>query len=152
MSDFDLTRRETFTHWSPVTIRFSDQDSLGHINNVALSQYFEVSRTAFVYDVIRLAGPEAMETVEFILARVVIDFVSELHYPGAVEVGGRLIRLGNKSMTSGYGIFSGQRCIATSEAVNVFYDMKTRSSMVPPESVRGILKSELENPALTGQG
>lgn len=149
MSDFDLKDRATYKHWSPVTIRFSDQDSLAHINNVALAQYFEVSRTAFVYDVIRLAGPKAVETVEFILARVVIDFVSELHYPGAVEVGARLIRLGNKSMTSGYGIFSGDRCIATSEAVNVFYDMKSRSSMVPPEEVRSILMGELEAPVLT---
>lgn len=149
MADFDLTSRETYRHWSPVTIRFSDQDSLAHINNVALSQYFEVARTAYVYDVIRKAGPEAVKTVEFILARVVIDFVSELHYPGAVDVGARLTRLGNKSMTSGYGIFSGERCIATSEAVNVFYDMKTRSSMAPTDDVRAILKQELETPTLT---
>lgn len=152
MHDFDLRRRETFHHWSPVTIRFGDQDSLAHINNVALSQYFEVSRTAFVYDVIEKAGPEAVATVEFILARVVIDFVRELHYPGIVDVGARIIRLGNKSMTSGYGIFSGDDCIATSEAVNVFYDMKTRRSMVPPDDVRAILNAEIEAPSLPGQG
>ena len=87
MAEFDLTDRATYRHWSPVTIRFSDQDSLAHINNVALAQYFEVARTAYVYDVIRAAGPEAVKTVEFILARVVIDFVRELHYPGRVEVG-----------------------------------------------------------------
>ena len=133
-----------------MTIRFSDQDSLAHINNVALSQYFEVGRTAYVYDVIRLAGPEAVAKVEFILARVVIDFVRELHYPGKVEVGARMIRLGNKSMTSGYGIFKGDACIATSEAVNVFYDMKTRTTMRPPERVREILTGEIENPTLKG--
>ena len=150
MTDFDLTSRQTYRHWSPVTIRFSDQDSLAHINNVALAQYFEVSRTAYVYDVIRLAGPEAVAKVEFILARVVIDFVRELHYPGKVEVGARMIRLGNKSMTSGYGIFKGDACIATSEAVNVFYDMKTRTTMRPPERVREILTGEIENPTLKG--
>ena len=132
MTEFDLKSRETYRHWSPVTIRFSDQDSLAHINNVALAQYFEVARTAYVYDVIKLAGPEAVAKVEFILARVVIDFVRELHYPGQVDVGARMIRLGNKSMTSGYGIFRGDDCIATSEAVNVFYDMKTRTTMRPP--------------------
>ncbi len=149
MPDYDPASRDTYRHWSPVTIRFSDQDSLAHINNVALAQYFEVSRTAYVYDVIRLAGAEAVEKVEFILARVVIDFVSELHYPGSVEVGARLIRLGNKSMTSGYGIFSGDRCIATSEAVNVFYDMKTRTTMTPPQTVRSILERELAGAELT---
>ena len=143
----DLTRRESFRHWSPVTIRFSDQDSLGHINNVALAQYFEVGRTAYVYDVIRAAGAEGR--VEFILARVVIDFLRELHYPGAVEVGSRLTRVGRKSLTTGYGIFRGEECIATSEAVNVFYDMNTRKTMEPPADVRALLEKELERPAVT---
>ena len=64
------------------------------------------------------------------MARLVIDFRRELHYPGAVEVGSRLTRLGRKSLTTGYGIFAGDACIATSEAVNVFYDMATRRSTV----------------------
>jgi len=148
MSEFDLRDPATYRHWSEVIIRFGDQDSLAHINNVALSQYFEVARTAYVYDVIRAAGEDAVKSVEFILARVVIDFLQELHYPGRVRVGARLIRLGNKSMTSGYGIFRGQDCIATSEAVNVFYDLSTRSTMVPPLEVRAVLERELEAPVL----
>jgi len=146
MPDFDLASRAAYRHWSPVTIRFSDQDSLGHINNVALAQYFEVARTAFIYDVIRLARMEG--TIEFILARIAIDFVAELHYPGSVEVGARLIRVGNKSLTSGYGIFGGERCIATSEAVNVFYDMNSRRSTVPPNRLREILTAEIRAPSL----
>jgi acyl-CoA thioester hydrolase len=146
MSDIDLTGRESYRHWSPVTIRFGDQDSLAHVNNVALAQYFEVGRTAYVYDIIRAAG--AGQTVEFILARVVIDFLKELHYPGAVEVGSRLTRLGRKSLTTGYGIFQGDVCFATSEAVNVFYDMATRKTMEPPPAVRALLERELETPGV----
>jgi acyl-CoA thioester hydrolase len=144
VSEIDLTLRESYRHWSPVTIRFSDQDSLGHINNVALAQYFEVGRTAFVYDIIRAAGCEGR--IEFILARLVIDFKKELHYPGAVEVGSRLTRLGRKSLTTGYGIFKGDACVATSQAVNVFYDMKTRRSTEPPPDVRAVLERELAEP------
>ncbi len=146
MSEIDLTRRDSYRHWSPVTIRFGDQDSLAHVNNVALAQYFEVGRTAYVYDMIRAAGADG--TVEFILARVVIDFLKELHYPGAVEVGSRLTRLGRKSLTTGYGIFQGDVCFATSEAVNVFYDMRTRKTMEPPAGVRALLERELETPGL----
>ncbi len=144
MNGIDLTSRESFRHWSPVTIRFSDQDSLGHINNVALAQYFEVGRTAYIYDLIRAAECEG--SIEFILARLVIDYRRELHYPGAVEVGARLTRLGTKSLTTGYGIFLGDACIATSEAVNVFYDMQTRRSTVPPPVMRTLLERELERP------
>ena len=146
MTEIDLASRESYTHWTPVHIRFADMDILRHVNNVALAQYFEASRTAFVYDVISLAGVD--QSNEFVLARVVIDFLKELHYPGSCEVGARLIRLGNKSMTSGYGIFQGDKCYATSEAVNVFYDLTTRSTMAPAPGVRKILEEELACPRL----
>ena len=42
---------------------------------------------------------------DYVLARVAIDFRSELHYPGTVEVGGRFLRVGNRSILSGYGAF-----------------------------------------------
>ncbi len=140
MSETDLTSRESYRHWTPVTIRFCDQDSLAHVNNVALAAYVEAARTTYIYELIRKGG---MAGLEFILARVLIDFHRELHYPGAVEVGARLVRIGNKSITTGYGVFSGAHCIATSECVNVFYDLETRKTVVPPESVRRALEAEM---------
>lgn len=131
--DFDLTRRETFSAFTPVTLRFSDQDSMGHINNVSFAAYIEAARTMLVQG---LLDQFQHPGLDFILARVVIDYRRELHYPGTVEVGGRLIGLGNKSLTSGYGVFLDNECVCTAESVNVFYDMKTRSSVVPPEDVR----------------
>lgn len=147
MSEIDLKDRASYTHWTPVHIRFADMDILRHVNNVALAEYFEASRTAFVYDVIALAGVD--QSNEFVLARVVIDFHRELHYPGSVDVGARLTRVGNKSMTTGYGIFQGDVCYATSEAVNVFYDLSTRKTMSPAPTVRKLLEKELEKPTLT---
>ena len=47
-------------------------------------------------------------------------------------------------MTSGYGIFQGETCYATSEAVNVFYDLSTRTTMAPAPGVRALLERELE--------
>lgn len=141
MPEFDLTDRHTFRHWTPVTIRYSDQDAMAHVNNTALATYVESSRTAFIYDLIKRGG---MEGVEFILARLCIDYLRELHYPGNVDVGARLIRVGNKSIGTGYGVFKGDMCVATAECVNVFYDMATRKTRMPPESVRTALMAELE--------
>ena len=140
MSEFDLTRRETYAHWTPVTIRYSDQDAMAHVNNTALATYIEAARTAFIYDLIQKGG---MEGMEFILARLIIDYRRELHYPGTVEVGARLIRVGNKSLTTGYGVFMGDDCVATSECVNVFYDMGLRKTVVPSTSIRAALEMEL---------
>ncbi len=130
---FDLTRRETFEHFTPVTIRFSDQDSMGHVNNVSFAAYIEAARTMLIQGFLDKFDHPGLD---FILARVVIDYKRELHYPGTVDVGARLTRLGSKSLTSGYGVFRGDECVATSESVNVFYDMNTRSSVVPPEDVQ----------------
>lgn len=130
--EFDPTDRGSFDHFTTVTIRFSDQDSMGHVNNVSFASYIEAARTMLIQG---LLDQFAHEGLDFILARVVIDYRSELHYPGSVDVGARLTRLGSKSLTSTYGIFSGDLCVATGESVNVFYDMKTRSSVKPPEDV-----------------
>jgi acyl-CoA thioester hydrolase len=140
MPEFDLQARETFAHWTPVTIRYSDQDAMAHVNNTALATYVEAARTAFIYDLIQRGG---VQGVEFILARLVIDYLHELHYPGVVDVGARLIRVGNKSITTGYGVFKDATCIATSESVNVFYDMASRKTLAPPSSVREALLAEL---------
>ena len=141
MTEFDLTNRQTFRHWTPVTIRYSDQDAMAHVNNTALATYIEAARTAFIYELIQKSGAVGME---FILARLVIDYRRELHYPGTVDVGARLIRVGNKSLTTGYGIFKGDDCYATSECVNVFYDMATRKTAVPSDSIRAALVAELD--------
>ena len=83
------------------------------------------------------------ENIDFVLARVAIDFRREFFYPGAVEVGARFIRLGNRSMTTGYGLFIGEVCHATAEAVNVFFDLDARAAVPPPAGVRRLLEAAL---------
>ncbi|MEX0695036.1 MAG: thioesterase family protein [Rhodospirillales bacterium] len=135
--NFDLTSRDSFTDFTQVTIRFSDQDSMGHVNNVSFGAYIEACRTMLVQGLLNQFDHPGLD---YILARVAIDYKRELHYPGTVDVGGRLIRLGAKSLTSGYGVFSGDVCVATAESVNVFYDMKTRTSVVPPADVQAAIR------------
>jgi acyl-CoA thioester hydrolase len=143
---FDLTKRATFALFTPVTIRFSDTDMLGHVNNVATAAYFEAGRCELFYKLMAEGGlvergKEA--TIDFVLARVAIDFRKEFFYPGTVEVGSRFMRLGNRSMITGYGLFIGETCHATAECVNVFFDLETRSSVPPPPKVRALIESAL---------
>ena len=59
----DLTDAGTFRHWTPVSLRFSDQDSMGHINNVAYAAYVEQARVAFIDTFLRNRG-DLTEKVE----------------------------------------------------------------------------------------
>ena len=135
----DLTRRETFEIFTPVTIRFCDTDKLGHVNNVSIASYIEAGRCELYYKLMQDAGTDAK--IDFVLARAAIDFRREIFYPGTVEVGSRFIKLGNRSITTGYGVFVSDACVATAECVNVFFDMETRKSVAPTGKLRTLLET-----------
>ncbi len=137
----DLTSRAAYQLFTPVTIRFSDTDKLGHVNNVAIAAYFEAARCELYYKLMQETGVGG--NIDFVLARVAIDFKREFFYPGTVEVGSRFVRLGNRSVTSGYGLFLGSTCHATAEAVNVFFDLETRKPIAPPPRLRQQLEQQL---------
>ncbi len=135
----DLTRRETFELFTPVTVRFCDTDKLGHVNNVSIVSYIEAGRCDLYYKLMQEAGTDA--TIDFVLARAAVDFRREIFYPGAVEVGSRFLKLGNRSITTGYGVFLGVTCVATAECVNVFFDMSARTSIAPTGRLRTLLEA-----------
>ena len=139
VDDIDARRRDIYEHWTTVTIRFSDEDRMGHVNNAVYSVWLEACRVGYLY---RFFTPsEALDTV---LARITVDFIKETSYPGEVQVGVALTAIGNKSITTVYGVFRDDECLATSEAVNVFFDPRTRTSRAPTRSVREAIVTEIE--------
>lgn len=144
LSEIDTTQRKTFHHWTPVTIRFSDQDSMGHVNNVSFAAFVEAGRNAYVTQYLT---PDRHPGIDFVLARVTIDFRAEMHYPGTVEVGTCIKRVGNSSITLGTGIFKDDAVAATAESTNVFIDLATRKPCPIPADVRAELERQLSQAA-----
>lgn len=131
--------RESYHHWTTVTIRYCDQDPIGHINNAAMAAYLEQARVALVYPLLhRFAGPQ----MELVIARLTIDYLNELTFPGSVEVGSRIARLGGKSFILHHGVFKAgeETCAATAECIMVYFDVRKRSSVLPPAEVRAALE------------
>lgn len=135
----DLTDARSFRRWTQVSLRFSDQDSLGHINNVAIAQYVEQGRVALIDGLMKDRG----EDIDYVLANVHIDYRREMHFPGTVDVGGRLIKIGTKSITTGYGLFKDGENVATATSVNVFFSPKTGKTVPIPDDLRRALEGEL---------
>jgi acyl-CoA thioester hydrolase len=134
----DLSDRSIYAHWTSMTLRFSDEDSMGHVNNAAYLVYFEAARVLFLDQFLdREAGEET------VLARITVDFLRETRFPGTLEIGARLTGLGSKSLRSAYGIFRDGQCLATAECVNVFFDIQRRRSTHPPSHVRTAIESTL---------
>jgi acyl-CoA thioester hydrolase len=106
----------------PILARYADVDPLWHINNVAIAQYYEEARVAANTEM--LAGERIpMPTGERILiAQQSIDYLHEASYPGALEVGVGVLRIGNSSYAFGMGMFQAGLCVSVSDAVMVFAD------------------------------
>lgn len=128
--------RDGYEHWTPVTLRYSDQDPMQHINNVAITAMLESGRM----NLLRQTLGEALRLQGMVLARLSIDYLHEIRFPDAVEVGGSISRVGGRSIASRLAIFQGETCCVVSESVNVFFDMKTRRSTEPNEDVARLLE------------
>lgn len=115
------------------TIRFGDLDRQGHVNNAVFATYLETSRVAVIYDA--QAGLQ-VEGATSVLARLEIDFLKELHWPGTVEVGTAVAEIGKSSYVFTQAVFRDEVCAATARATLVLIDRATRRSRpLPPELV-----------------
>ncbi|MEM7525487.1 MAG: thioesterase family protein [Pseudomonadota bacterium] len=137
----DLTDIAGYEVFETVTLRYSDEDSMGHVNNVAYAAYFEAGRMGLFSEILRGMGDQKFN---FVLANVAIDYLREMRFPGELRVGGRLLRVGTKSITTGYGAFLNGVCHATSTSVNVYFDPETRRSRPFPDDIRAGLTKRLE--------
>lgn len=135
----DLTDPQTYRHWNTVSIRYADEDRMGHVNNAAYGIWIEVARVSLIARYLA-AGPEWLDTV---LASVTINFLKETRFPGDVRVGAKLLRIGNSSFRSGYGVFRDDACLATAECTNVYFDTRSRTSTAPTEAVRKAMDADL---------
>lgn len=137
----DLTDARTYRHWSTVTIRYADEDRMGHVNNASYGIWIEVARVALIAPYLSDV-PDWFDTV---LVRVTINYLQETRFPGTVRIGGKLLHIGNSSFRSGYGVFRDDVCLATAECVNVFFDTRARASTPPSEGVRSIMEQDLND-------
>jgi acyl-CoA thioester hydrolase len=119
------TERSSYTLWTSDNIRYADTDRQGHVNNAVFATFCETARVAFLYDAaLGLPGSSA----SFAIVRLELDFRAELFYPGTVDIGTRVLSLGQRSFRLGHAIFHGDACAATAECVMVLIDNATRKA------------------------
>jgi acyl-CoA thioester hydrolase len=139
MNDANAIRSlEAYPSRTSADIRYSDLDRQGHVNNAVFATFSEVGRVAFMYDPAR---PLASEGRSFVIARLLIDFRAELFWPGTVEIGTGVVRVGRSSFTLAQGMFSEGRPVATTEATIVMVDKETRRSTPLPPKTLDVLQS-----------
>lgn len=117
--------RDLYPAWTSESLRYSDTDSQGHVNNAVFATLLEAGRIATLFDEERsLLEPGTA----IVVARLAIDFKAELTWPGTVEIGTRALRVGVSSVTLDQAMFQKGVCAATAETVIVLMDVETRKS------------------------
>lgn len=99
-----------------IPTRFQDLDSLGHINNVAMSAIFETARVHFHKS---LGWKPAKIDWRWLVASITINYVAEAHFPEPVTVHHAVGSIGNTSWTLLQAAFQGETCVATCDTVVV---------------------------------
>lgn len=118
----DAARRlaETYAVRFATRTLYADMDAFRHLNNGAIGRYFEEGRADLN---MRLFGVECMIDppggLQLLFANVIIDFLLQAHYPGTIEIGTGIARIGNSSYVVAQGAFQNGACFALAEAVMV---------------------------------
>ena len=117
MREVELKERGTFRVWTSDSIRYSDLDPNDHVNNGAINAYLEDGRVRFRKQYLSHLGAGMLSG--FVLVKQSIEYHSMLLFPGEVDIGSTVIRIGGSSYTLGQAVFSGDRCIATAQVTTV---------------------------------
>lgn len=139
MSNIELKKKENYTTWIRDVIRYNDLDPNGHVNNVAVCTFFEDGRVMFRDR--HFKGQVENVLTGFVLARYTIEYHRPLEFPGSVDVGTTITRIGRSSYTFGQAVFRGEDCAATAEAVQVRIDPKTGRSMPLSDEFKAMLQT-----------
>jgi len=113
-------------------VRFADLDPNQHVNNAVYASYFETSRVMLVKDLRNGLMPAGLS---WVLVRLDIHYRAELHWPGTIELGLGVSKLGRTSATFSQVVFSEGKCVASATSTTVMVGLESRQPTPLPDEV-----------------
>lgn len=135
IDDFPLKARDK--------LRYADTDRQGHVNNAVFATFLETGRVEIII------GQElADEGAAFVIARLELDFLSEINWPGEVEIGTAVREVGRSSFRLFQRVFQDGKPVAEAVTVIVQMNEATRRSHPLSDKARKQLETYF-SPALS---
>jgi len=129
-------RLEDFPYRLTDNVRFADLDANQHVNNAVYATYFETGRVTLMKDRSLGMMPDGLA---WIMVRLDIHFRAELRWPGVIELGLGVSKLGRTSVTFDQVVFSQGRCVASARSITVLIDEATRKpTPLTPEIIANL--------------
>jgi acyl-CoA thioester hydrolase len=133
------THRSDYRHFLAIPTRWMDNDTYGHVNNVAYYSYFD---TVVNEHLIREGGLDirAGPAVGLVVETRCL-FHRPLSFPQIIDAGLRVTKLGNSSVTYDIGLFERgtDAPAASGYFVHVWVERSTRRPTPMPAAVRAAL-------------
>jgi len=129
---------DEFRHRTRLEVRLGDLDPFGHVNNAVIATYVEQGRVLYLRDVLG-TGVDPV-SMPFILARLEIDYLSQVMFTDAVEVGSRVDWIGRTSIGMSHLLINQEdRELARSAAVLVAFDYDVEKPMPVSDTWRAVM-------------
>lgn len=123
-----------------ISTRWEDEDVYGHVNNVVYYSYVDTAVNGWL---MQATGTDVRRLEAYgIVAESGCRFLRELRFPGDVEVGLRVERLGSSSVVYELGLFQGDPSspAAVARFVHVYVSGPERAVTPVPDVIRRVLE------------
>lgn len=127
---------EAFTFQTYDKVRYADTDRQGHVNNAIFATFLESGRVEFLYNP---QNPLAAEGAAFVIVNLNVNLLAEINWPGRIDIGTGVTKVGSSSLRLYQGLFQNGRCVATAETVIVQMNEQTRKSQPLSDEAKAFL-------------
>jgi acyl-CoA thioester hydrolase len=134
------TSRADYHAFEEIHSRWMDNDVYGHINNVVYYSFFDtaVNRYLINHHVLDIAKSEVVGLV----IETHCNYFSPVVYPDLIQIGIKVVHLGNSSVKYEVAVFRNDENIASAlgHFVHVYVDRNTNKPTPIPSNVRAVLQ------------
>lgn len=128
------------TYLTQIKPRFRDTDAMGHVNNAVFLTYLELARSTWYNEL----KQKIDIPLNFILARVELDYRSQITLDHLLEIEMWVSRIGSKSWTFSYRMYrkdDPEIIHAQANTVQVYFDYDNNKTMPIPDALRSELQT-----------
>ena len=118
-------------------VRYADTDRQGHVNNAAFATFLETGRVEVLYNP---DYPLLSKESSFVIASLKLDFLKEITWPGRVDTGTGIVKIGNSSLSIYQNLFQNGLCVAKAETVVVQVAERTGRGSPLSDKAKKILR------------
>jgi len=132
----ERSSRADYAQFKQMTTRWRDNDMYGHMNNVVFYEYVDTAVNMWLIENSALDIPHG--EVVGLVVETACTFHGPLGFPEPLDVGLKVSRIGNTSVTFEIGLFDlrDQHAAAEARFTHVYVNAKTRRPVPVSEGLR----------------